>query len=155
GGIWSDFFSEAHNYRLKCYYDTEQVDLADELDVSRYWKSGKYRKQNKFIHHWLKREIQALLLDEDVDIIVHHIVGAIDTLIRGWLKKDGEIPWETARKEFRSTVSEAAGPFLTGRAERFACELELFVASGLSIRAFDKVYTRHLGWKNGDTSDDD
>lgn len=39
-------------------------------------------------------------------------------------------------------------PFITGRTERFIEELELFVASGLNMDAFDEVYIKHLGWKS-------
>lgn len=44
-------------------------------------------------------------------------------------------------------VSEAARPFITGRTDRFVNELELFLASSLTIDAFDSVYIQHLGWK--------
>lgn len=51
------------------------------------------------------------------------------------------------REEFKSLVVDAAKPFLTGRTDRFVNELELFLASGLNIEAYDKVYVNHLGWK--------
>lgn len=44
-------------------------------------------------------------------------------------------------------VSEATRPFLTGRTDRFVNELELFLASSLTVDAFDRVYIQHLGWK--------
>ncbi|PIN14946.1 hypothetical protein CDL12_12421 [Handroanthus impetiginosus] len=141
----SDFFSEAHRYRLKCYY-SDPGNLADKLQVSRYWKFRKYLQQNHFLPNWLRREIQALMQEEDVDIIMHHVVGVIDSLRRNWLKNSRNST-ETAQKEFRLSVSEAARPFLTGRTERFVNESELFLASGLNIDAFDKAYTEHLGWK--------
>ncbi|KAG8363796.1 hypothetical protein BUALT_Bualt19G0059600 [Buddleja alternifolia] len=149
----SEFFSEAHRYRLKCYY-TEPGDLADKLHVSRYWKSRKYLQQNLFLPGWLRREIQALMQEEDVDIIMHHILGVIDSLRRDWLNKS-RISSEMIQEELRMLVSEAVRPFLTGRTERFVKELELFLASGLSIDAFDKVYMKHLGWKVVDTSEED
>lgn len=54
---------------------------------------------------------------------------------------------EMAQGEFRAAVSDAVRPFLTGRTERFVQELELFLASGLNMDAFDKVYIKHFGWK--------
>lgn len=66
---------------------------------------------------------------------------------RDWSKKTS-IPIEKAREEFRAAVSDAARPFITGRTERFTEELELFVASGLNMDAFDEVYIKHLGWKS-------
>lgn len=53
----------------------------------------------------------------------------------------------TKQEEFETLVSEAARPFLGGRTDRFVKEVELFVASGLTIEAYDKVYLHHLGWK--------
>ncbi|GER55403.1 RING/U-box superfamily protein [Striga asiatica] len=140
-----EFFSRAHRNRLKCYY-TEPGDLADKLSVSRHWKLRKYLKQNHFLPVWLRREIQALMQVEDVDVIVYHILGVIDSLIRDW-SNNPRISSEMARKEFRVSVSEAVRRFLTGRTERFVNELELFLASGLNIDAFDRVYAEHLGWE--------
>ncbi|KAM7477940.1 hypothetical protein LguiA_026153 [Lonicera macranthoides] len=53
----------------------------------------------------------------------------------------------TKQEEFEGLVSEAARPFLGGRTDRFVEEVELFIASGLTIEAYDKVYLHHLGWK--------
>ncbi|KAL6531418.1 hypothetical protein OROMI_027781 [Orobanche minor] len=150
----SEFFSTAHRYRLKCYY-TEPGNLADKLCVSRHWKFHKYLQKNQFLPNWLRREIQALMQDheEDVDIIMHHILGVIDSLRRDW-SNHPSISMEMVQKEFRASVSEAVEPFLTGRTERFVNELVLFLASGLSIDAFDKVYIEHLGWKIHEICDD-
>ncbi|XP_051145458.1 uncharacterized protein LOC127261248 [Andrographis paniculata] len=149
----SEFFSEAHRYRLKCYY-TDIGDFADKLNVSRFWKFHKYKQQNRFLPDWLRREIQAVLQEEDVDIIMHHILGVIDSLRRKWLK-DSKTSIEMAQEEFKASVSEAIRPFLTGRTERFVSELELFLSSGLNIDAYDKVYTKHLGWKIPQISEDE
>lgn len=65
---------------------------------------------------------------------------------RDWSKKTS-VSIEKAREEFRAAVSDAVRPFLTGRTERFTEELELFVASGLNMDAFDEVYIKHLGWE--------
>ena len=43
-------------------------------------------------------------------------------------------------------VSNAARPFLAARAERFVHEVELFLASGLNIEAYDAVCKQRLGW---------
>lgn len=62
---------------------------------------------------------------------------------------------QTKQEEFKVSVSEAARPFLTGRSDRFVEEVELFLASGLNIDAYDKVYIRHLGWKIPEIANDD
>ncbi|KZV39946.1 hypothetical protein F511_11326 [Dorcoceras hygrometricum] len=145
----SEFFSESHRYRLKCYY-TESGNLDDKLHVSRYWKFRKYLQPNSWLHDWLRREIQAVLQEEDVDIIVHHVLGVIDSFKR-YTSKHSTMSAEMVREEFRMIVSEAVKPFITGRAERFVNELELFLASGLTINAFDTFYIEHLGWKSNET----
>ncbi|XP_057970162.1 uncharacterized protein LOC131159335 isoform X2 [Malania oleifera] len=135
--------SKAQRYRLQCYY-TESGVLNDKFNVSRYWTSHKYLQQNQWLHNWLEREIQALTQEEDVDIIVHHVLGVIDSFRRRneQLRSAPEEKQET----FESLVLDAARPFLSGRAERFVNEIELFLASGLNIEAYDEVYMQQLGW---------
>ncbi|XP_063940626.1 uncharacterized protein LOC108203111 isoform X2 [Daucus carota subsp. sativus] len=155
----SAFFSDVHKYRLQCYY-VEPGILNEKFSVSLYWKSNKYVQKNLFLFNWLRRELQALtqyfelvLQEEDVDIIAHHLHGIIDSL--GSKKTaPGDSPG-TKREEFKAMVSQAAEPFLTGRTNRFVEELELFLASGLNIEAYDKVYIQHLGWKNDKITPDD
>ncbi|XP_073269438.1 uncharacterized protein [Primulina huaijiensis] len=149
----SEFFSESHRYRLKCYY-TEPGNLDDKLQVSRYWKFRKYLQPNSWLHDWLRREIQAVMQEEDVDIIVHYVLGVIDSLRRDTSKHLTMLA-EMVREEFRMIVSKAVKPFITGRTERFVNELELFLASGLTIDAFDEVYIEHLGWKSNETRENE
>lgn len=146
------FFSRAHKYRLQCYY-TEAGVLNGIFNVSRYWKSGKYLQPNQWIQDWLRREIQALIQEEDVDIIVHHIHGVIDSFLRRNAQTIKTSTPETKQQEFKALVSDAARPFLMARTFRFVDELEIFLASGLNIKAYDEVYNQHLGWKcSGETS---
>lgn len=55
---------------------------------------------------------------------------------------------ERKQVEFKASVADAARPFLTGRTDRFVNEMELFLASGLNIEAYDEVYLQQLGWTN-------
>ncbi|XP_057970168.1 uncharacterized protein LOC131159336 isoform X5 [Malania oleifera] len=82
--------------------------------------------------------------EEDVDNIVHHVLGVIDSF---WKRTEQlrSAP-EEKQEAFESLVLDAARPFLTGRAERFVNEIELFLASGLNIEAYDEVYMQQLGW---------
>lgn len=118
--------------------------LSDQFNVSRYWKSRKYRQKNRWLQSWLRREIQALIQEEDVEIFIHHISGMIDSLRSN--PKSPTSP-EASRENFKTVVSKAAMPFMAGRADRFVNEVELFLASGLNIEAYDQVYMHHLGWK--------
>ncbi|KAM5561300.1 hypothetical protein ABKV19_022080 [Rosa sericea] len=136
--------SSAHKYRLQCYY-TEPGFLNDIFDVSRYWKSFKYLQPNCWLQSWLRREIQALMQEEDVDIIMHHILGVIKSLMSH--KQKGQTKSSEAKqREFQETISDAARPFLATRTDRFVNEVELFLASGLNIEAYDAVCMQRLGW---------
>ena len=53
---------------------------------------------------------------------------------------------EAKSEEYQSLISDAARPFLAARTDRFVIELELFLASGLNIEAYDAVYRQRLGW---------
>uniref|UniRef100_A0A2P2KVP6 RING zinc finger family protein n=1 Tax=Rhizophora mucronata TaxID=61149 RepID=A0A2P2KVP6_RHIMU len=139
------FFSKAHKYRLKCYY-TQPGILNNTVNVSRYWKSRKYLHPNRWLESWVRREIQALTQEEDVNVIVHHILGVVDSFLRGCDRSDKPKPPESKREEFRAAVSVAVRPFIAARTERFVNELELFLASGLNTEAYDEVYLQQLGW---------
>ena len=54
------------------------------------------------------------------------------------------------QEEFRVMMGDASRPFLTARSERFVNELELFLASGLTVEAYDNAYKRCLSWSKPD-----
>ncbi|KAI4367855.1 hypothetical protein MLD38_016479 [Melastoma candidum] len=139
----SAFFTEAHKYRLRCYND-RPGSLGKIFDVSRFWKSQRYRQSNRWLLSWLRRELQTLMKEEDVDIVLHHIYGVIDSSLKRVDFVAAKSP-ENKQKEFKATVFAAAEPFLAGKADAFADEVELFLASGLTIEAYDEVYAEHLG----------
>ncbi|PWA84343.1 RING/U-box superfamily protein [Artemisia annua] len=149
----SIFFTKLHKYRLQCYY-VEPGNSIGDINVSRYWKSYKYRQPNRWLYSWVSREIQALIQENDVDVIVHHIVGVIDS----WRRNEPKAPKlspESKQEEFKNIVADAAKRFLTGRTDRFVNELEIFLASELNIEAYDKVYVNHLGWNVPEISNEE
>ncbi|KAJ6832027.1 tripartite motif-containing protein 40-like [Iris pallida] len=87
------------------------------------------------VKRWLRREI-----------IVHHIHGVVESFGRKRKQKEGTkvATHEEKREEFRRLLLDAAKPFVLQQAERFVSEVELFLASGLNIEAYDKVYMQHL-----------
>ncbi|KAK4771588.1 hypothetical protein SAY87_032120 [Trapa incisa] len=163
--IYTDsvFLSEAHKYRLRSYYtrqgsmqaiflqllfillpdklmfDVHSGTLDGTFDVQRFWRLRKYLHQNQSFRSWVKRELQALLLEEDVEVIAHHILGTVEFFVKRNGPKNRKQP-EVVQEEFRAIVSEAARPFLAGKTERFVQEMELFLASGLKLEAYDEVY---------------
>ncbi|XP_057998788.1 uncharacterized protein LOC131177696, partial [Hevea brasiliensis] len=120
--------------------------LSNIVNVLRYWKSCKYLQPNRWLQSWLRREIQALLQEEDVEIIVHHILGVVDSFLRRGDQSHQMRTPETKQGEFKNLVSDAARPFLAARTAQFVNELELFLASGFNIKAYDEVYMQQLGW---------
>ncbi|KAL5984466.1 hypothetical protein ACLOJK_018571 [Asimina triloba] len=80
--------------------------------------------------------------EEDVDIIVHHILAMkiYGSNERERFKGNAD----KKREEFQALVSDAARPFILGRTDRFVNEMELFLASGLNIEAYDEVYRQCL-----------
>ncbi|XP_057425162.1 uncharacterized protein LOC130718569 isoform X2 [Lotus japonicus] len=121
--------------------------LDDLFNISQYWKSSKYYHPNCWLESWLRREIQALIQEEDVDIIVHHILGVVKSFSTRREQRHINDP-EKKQEEFKMSVSEAARPFLAARTERFVYEIQLFLASGLNIEAYDAVYIQRLGWSS-------
>ncbi|KAJ4825795.1 hypothetical protein Tsubulata_045460 [Turnera subulata] len=148
------FFSREHKYRLQCYY-TEPGVLKDIINVSRYWKSGKYLQQNRWLLNWLRRDLQALMQEEEVDIIVHHILGVIDSFLGRTNQIHHKGLPETKQEEFKELVSNAARPFLAAKTDRFVQELEMFLASGFNIGAYDEVYLQRLGWNTTRSTSED
>ncbi|KAJ6815506.1 tripartite motif-containing protein 40-like [Iris pallida] len=121
------WFSSAHGFRLQWYgsdmmYKSQKVCLMST-------DSGSTVKR------WLRREI-----------IVHHIHGVVESFGRKRKQKEGTkvATHEEKREEFRRLLLDAAKPFVLQQAERFVSEVELFLASGLNIEAYDKVYMQHL-----------
>ncbi|XP_027114590.1 uncharacterized protein [Coffea arabica] len=149
----SDFFTKAHKYRLQSYY-CETGTLIDVFNPTRYWKLHKYLQPSHWLYDWMRREIQALTQEEDVDIIVHHILGVIESWRRNEQTSSRTSP-EAKQERFRILVSEAARCFLTGRTNQFVNELEMFLASGLNMDAYDKVYLKNLGWKIPEINEDE
>ncbi|KAF9605501.1 hypothetical protein IFM89_017520 [Coptis chinensis] len=139
----STFYSRAHKFRLRCYY-REPGAISDKFNVLQYWKVRRYLQPNKWLQIWLKREIQALTQEEDVDIVVHHIVGVIESFMRQNEQGISKRTIEQNREYFKASLCDAARPFLMGRTEHFVNEVELFLASGLTIEAYDDVYSECL-----------
>ncbi|GAB2277516.1 hypothetical protein Dimus_012223 [Dionaea muscipula] len=122
-----------------------QGGLNNTFHVEHYWKFSKYLQPNKWLKHWLRRELQALTQEEDVDVLVHHILGVIESFRKSDGHKGSRNASESRREGFKSLVIDAARPFLGGRTERFVDEMELFLGSGFTMEAYDNIYKEHLG----------
>ncbi|KAM2778178.1 hypothetical protein PS2_010423 [Malus domestica] len=109
-------------------------------------KSRKYLQPNRWLQSWWRREIQALMQEEDVDIIMHQIHGVINSSLTRDEQKGRTTAPEEKQREFQESTCDAAGPFLAARTNRFVNDVELFLASDLKIEAYDAVCVQRLGW---------
>ncbi|XP_050380190.1 uncharacterized protein LOC126797581 [Argentina anserina] len=130
----------------KCYY-TEPGFLNDVFDVSRYWTIGisaSFFSQTARLQSRLRREIQALI-QEDVDIIKHHTLGVIKSLMseKKGQTKTSEAKQRISRDNQRS--SKAFTSYKKSRTEQFVNEVELFLSSDLNVEAYDTVCMQRLG----------
>jgi hypothetical protein len=79
------------------------------------------------------------LQDENVEAIVYHIHGVLESMKRHKRYHTArDITAEERREEFKNALSGAARPFL-GRTDRFVREVELFLVSNLNMEAYNKL----------------
>ncbi|CAN6286432.1 unnamed protein product [Urochloa humidicola] len=131
--------SDAHEL-VSQFYNMKEI-TSNIAGVQQYWEQHKYLRKKIWLETWLRREIQALTRDENVDAIVYHIHSVIESFMK---RLEKELPSrrnspEKRREEFRTLLSDAARPFLLGRTERFVTEVELFLASNLNMEAYNKL----------------
>ncbi|KAG6551220.1 hypothetical protein Mapa_007146 [Marchantia paleacea] len=103
--------------------------------------TGLVPKPNRWLSCWVQRELQALMQEEDVDTVMHHVVGIVEsfsTRLKGKLSSSGRGGTKDEELTWHATISAAVRPFIFESAERFAVELESFLVSGLDIAAFDQ-----------------
>ncbi|CAN6303074.1 unnamed protein product [Urochloa humidicola] len=132
-------FSDAHEL-VSQFYNMREI-TSNISGVQQYWEQQKYLRKKIWLETWLRREIQALTRDENVDAIVYHIHGVIASFMKRLEKEhtSRRISPEKRREEFRTLLSDVARPFLLGRTERFVTEVELFLASNLNMEAYNKL----------------
>lgn len=119
--LWYRHLSDAHEL-ISQFYNTREIS-DNTSSVQQYWKQRKYLRKNIWLETWLRREIQALTQDENVEAIVYHMHGVIESFMK---RQDNEhaskkISPEDRGGEFKALLSDAARPFLLGRTARFRC----------------------------------
>jgi hypothetical protein len=146
--------SEAHRRRL-AVYGARKADGADasvmlELDagagvVPRGVKTRTVSgvvKANKWLPCWARRELQALMQDEDVNMVAHHVAGVVESLqkrSRGSMFRPGGAAKEPSSRSWCSAVAAAVRPFVFEDAEMFAVELWKFLDTGIDIAFYDQL----------------
>ena len=94
------------------------------------------------VSQWLQRELQAILLQDDVVIIAQHILGSLNHVISDQISRNSGQRVVQARLEFPRAVEvavAAASPYLPDYATKLGQELIKFVISGLNIDAYDSM----------------
>lgn len=136
--------SDAHDL-ITQFYSIRDI-IGNTSSVQQFWKQRKYLRKNIWLQTWLRQEIQALTRDENVDAIIYHIHGVIESFMKRQEKGHASkmAPPEKRREEFKSLLMEAARPFLLGQTERFVAEVELFLVSHLNIDAYSRLRVQRL-----------
>mmetsp|Transcript_21591 Transcript_21591/g.60002 ORF Transcript_21591/g.60002 Transcript_21591/m.60002 type:complete len:336 (-) Transcript_21591:176-1183(-) len=95
---------------------------------------------------WLRRELQALLLQEDVSLVLLHAMGSVE-FPESTLRSTGAGRLTAIQKRARvapldmswlTDFAETCRPFVGGHAEILAEQLGAFYRSGLTVAAYDR-----------------
>lgn len=129
--------SEAHIRRLKVYSEPPDVAVSNNQALG-HWKQHGNLPSSRWLQCWIHRELQALMQEEDVDIVMHHVLGVLESFQRRTTQKISTAELESRHAQYRSSVSDAVRPFIFENSSRFADELEAFLISGLDIAAYDE-----------------
>jgi hypothetical protein len=78
---------------------------------------------------WLERELQAVLVERDVEILVQHVLGFLKSVMKGMTSIPGA--------EVIGAVQSAVEPYVPQYASIVAEEFLEFIASGLTVAAYD------------------
>ena len=114
------------------------------------------------VSQFLHRELQSLLIGEDVGLVVYHVVGTLKHALESVQRKDQSSNKRgLASASAIEVVAVAAQPYLhqIGHARQLGVELIAFTVSGLNVEAYDAVIFPGIENNNittgGDGSDDD
>lgn len=118
---------EAHRRRLAAYHHG-QAAAADLNSAARG-----VVKANKWLPCWVRRELEALMQDDDVAMVTHHVVGVVENLQR---RSRGAMV--DVAKNWCGAVAAAVRPFVFEDAEMFAVELWKFLDAGMDIAFYDQ-----------------
>jgi len=120
-----------------------------ELKLFRSLDETTMRQQAKM---WVTRELQALLLQEDVTLVLSQIMGCIEPLKEKKRKRSPPRPLDAAHRDqtrksnwaldsrWLEMVADCSRPFLFENSEQFAGELAAFLDSGLTVAQYDALW---------------
>lgn len=131
--------SQAHYLRLYVYKNHLQPVIAETLNQNVGCKRRSLHiSGNKNVQEWLQRELQALMQEEDVELVMQHVLGILEHFERKQkVNSHAPVLWTHA-------MVDAAKPFLFENAETFCKELQNFMLSGLNVKAYDLLVEEAL-----------
>eukprot|EP00884_Botryococcus_braunii_P008571 jgi/Botrbrau1/17715/Bobra.0166s0137.1 len=95
------------------------------------------------LQRWVQRELQALTLEQDVDLIAQHVLGVLrHELAPANLRDKAKSRMESAcnsTTQVAAAVASAAEPYVFEHAALFAAEVLRFACAGLSLEAYDRI----------------
>lgn len=90
------------------------------------------------VARWVTRELQAILLQDDVDLLGQHLLGTLRGAAQlGGGARPGTSGGGPSHADLCTRLGTAAGPFLHRHATRFAQQLVSFASSGQSLATWD------------------
>lgn len=146
-------FSEAHRRRLAAYAVPKTDGISRTVVLggleTRIGSAGLV-KANKWLPNWVRRELQALMQDEDVNIVTHHVIGVVESLQKRYSRASifRTLGRELCAENWCSAIAAAVRPFVFEDAEIFAVELWKFLDAGIDIEFYDKK-SLHSPVRNG------
>ena len=94
---------------------------------------------------WLQRELQSLLLQQDVKLVLQHVMGCLKQAMKPLAQRQrasqasGPAREAVSAATAQSVVDGAAAPYLGEFHVQFAAEFVEFVVSGLNVEAHDAL----------------
>ncbi|KAF8697843.1 hypothetical protein HU200_035333 [Digitaria exilis] len=79
------------------FYNMKEI-TSNVSGVQQYWEQHKYLGKKIWLETWLRREIQALTRDENVDTIMYRIHGVIESFMKR-LEKEHKSKEDSTREE--------------------------------------------------------
>lgn len=141
--------SEAHYRRLQIYSEPPDV-ACSNMNALEHWNKYGNLQSNHWLQCWIRRELQSLMQEEDVDIVMHHTLGILESFHKrtNAENKHSTTGLKSGRAQWKSLVSNALSPFIFENSVRFADELEAFLVSGLDIATYDEQVLRRSATRN-------
>lgn len=132
---------ESHRRRLAAYHQKGAVPAEfDPTPNPRTRSVSGVVKANKWLPCWVRRELEALMQDDDVAMVTHHVVGVVESLQKRTRSSmfRPDVPKDATWKNWCSSVAAAVRPFVFEDAEMFAVELWKFLDAGIDIAFYDQ-----------------